>query len=119
MVPQAWIDLYVPQMRYSVSWASPPAWEIKHKYRDCLLGLMQSFTRLLNDLDSAFKQNFSFFLGGKPYPYTLLQQLQRRNAEFLAICLVNLPASHFGIAKARNDVNKVCFNTLLVLILFN
>ena len=116
MVPQAWIELYVPQLRHSASWARPSAWETKHKYRECLLGLVQTFAQLLKFLDLAFKRDFSFSIGGKFYPKSLLQ---RRNAECLAICLVNLPALHSGIVKTRDDINKVCFNTLLVLIFFN
>lgn len=116
MIPRAWIELYVPQLRYSASWVRPLALEIKQKYRECLLRLTESFARLLSQLDSAFKQDFSFSVGGKFYSYTLLQQ---RNAEFLAVGLVNLPASHPGIGLAKDHANKVRFNNLLVLISLN
>lgn len=104
MVPQAWIDLYVPQLRLSVAWVRPLAGETKHKYRECLLRLIQSFAQLLDNWDSEFKQDFCFSLGGKPYRSALLQQ---RNVECLAVGLVNLPASHSENVDTRDFANKV------------
>lgn len=66
---------------------------------------MQSFARLLHYLDLALtEEGFSFLLGGKFYPHSLLQQ---RNAECLAVGLVNLPASHPGMIMARDHANEV------------
>ena len=104
MIPQAWIDLYVPQLRHSVAWVRPLAEETKYKYRECLLRLIQSLAQLLERLDSAFKQDFSFLLGGKRYPYALLQ---RRNAECLAVGLINLPASHPVTKDRANKVRSI------------
>lgn len=116
MVPQSWIELYVPQLRHSVSWVRPLAWQDKHKYQECLLEVIQSFARLLDRLDSAFKQGFSFSIGGIFYPHSLLQQ---RNAECLAVGLVNLPTFHPGIGKARDHVNEVRIDNLFVLMSSN
>lgn len=74
---------------------------------------MQSFARLLGRLDIALKQDFYFSWGGKPYSSSLLQQ---RNAECLAVGLVNLPPIHPGISRARDHANEVRFNDLLFLV---
>lgn len=87
-------------------------WEDKHKYEECLLRLVQSFSRLLGSLDVALKQGFSFSFGRWSYSELLLQQ---RNAECLATGLVNLPVFHAGVGKVREHVNEVRFNTLLIL----
>ena len=116
MVPQAWIDLYVPQLRHSVAWVTPLAEETKHKYRECLLRLINRFAQLLDNLDPEFKRDFSFSLGGKNYRSALLQQ---RNAECLAVGLINLPAFHPGIGPIKDHTNKVRSHSSPVLISLN
>ncbi len=81
-------------------------WEDTQRYHECLLQLVQTFSRLLTRLDKALQQGWSFSYGKRKYHQSLLQQ---RNAEFLAIGLVNLPTFQSGISTARHYANEVSF----------
>lgn len=86
-------------------------WEDTYKYHECLLQLVQTFSRLLSRLDKALQQGWSFSYGRRNYHQSLLQQ---RNAEVLVIGLVNLPTFQSGIGTARQYANEVSLGGLML-----
>lgn len=79
-------------------------WEDIEIYRECLLRLVQTFSRLLTRLDKELQHELNFFCSGRVYNRSALQQ---RNAELLAVGLANLPTFQSGISQLRLDINAV------------
>lgn len=92
VVPRSWVSLYMPSLIGHVERAKllePLDMEI---LRECLIDLVNGFTRLLWRVDQGFQDgSFAFSYGGKAYPKVALQQ---RNVELLAIALINAADYH-------------------------
>ncbi|KAL8725520.1 MAG: hypothetical protein Q9166_007306 [cf. Caloplaca sp. 2 TL-2023] len=67
-----------------------PEMTSKPVYQECFLDLIQSLCEVLTSLDKQIPHNHKFRIGHSEYPMALLQQ---RNAELLAVALVNLKVS--------------------------
>lgn len=73
-------------------------------YYQCLLMLVKSFTTVLARMEKELSSGFKFTYNERSYHPTLLQ---RRNAEFLAVGLFNLPIYLSGVDNARTSANTV------------
>lgn len=91
VVPQSWADMHLLWVAAHPS-ATLPEWK-RYIYQQCLLQLVVGFCRILSRLDEAFNNDpdFGFCFGGRRYPQWLLQ---RRNAELLAIAIINLGSTN-------------------------
>ncbi len=109
VVPRSWVSIYMPSLVAHVEraeWLDSLDVEI---LRECLIDLVNGFTRLLWRVDQGFvDESFAFSYGGRAYPKETLQQ---RNVELLAIALVN--AAEYqpqppGLLQAWISFQKVC-----------
>ncbi|OCL09185.1 hypothetical protein AOQ84DRAFT_221144 [Glonium stellatum] len=99
VVPQSWADMHLPWVA-----AHPSATLSESKryiYQECLIQLVVGFCRILSRLDKAFNNDpdFSFCFGGRGYPRWILQQ---RNAELLAIAIINLGSTNILVHGFRD-----------------
>ena len=81
----------------------------RYIYQQCLIRLVVGFCRILSRLDEVFNNDpdFGFCFGGRKYPQRILQ---RRNAELLAIAIINLGSTNTlvrGFADAWMRARKV------------
>ena len=69
-----------------------PEWK-RYIYQQCLIQLVVGFCRILSRLDEAFDNDpdFGFYFGDRRYSQLILQ---RRNAELLAIAIINLGSTN-------------------------
>ena len=91
-------------------------WKARYVYQQCLIDLVNRFSRLLFYVDGALQDSltgFAFASGGQTYDKVMLQQ---RNLELLATILVNLSGTERGFAQACNTFRTVRPNhhTLMV-----
>ena len=109
VVPRSWMSLYMPSLighAESAEWLDSSDVEI---LRECLIDLVNGFTRLLCRVDQGFENtSFAFSYGRRAYPRETLQQ---RNVELLAIALIN--AADYqprptGFLQAWRSFQKVC-----------
>ncbi|KAL9101119.1 MAG: hypothetical protein Q9163_003596 [Psora crenata] len=84
VLPQAWINLYIPRIPTSALDTEASSWQEKYIYREMLVEVIQSFARLMSRLDGVML--FRFQVHGKPSPTPLLQ---KRNIDLLLIALAN------------------------------
>ena len=108
VVPRSWVSLYMPSLIGHVEraeWLDISDVEI---LRECLIDLVNGFTRLLCRIDHGFEdENFAFSYGGRAYPRETLQQ---RNVELLAIALINVAdyqPQPLGFVQAWRSFQKV------------
>lgn len=90
LLTQSWINQHLPSMIEGVFahvWPEErdELFMEKHKYKECLAHLAMSFSGLIGRLDAALRSNPTLCR----YPPMLLRH---RNAELLALVLVNLAA---------------------------
>ena len=100
-IPQSWAYFYLPRSIESVQSTDIQDWKERHVYQQCLIHLVNGFSRLLFHVDRALQDTqpgFAFASGGHSYDKTMLQQ---RNLELLATILVNLSGTEKGFAQAR------------------
>ena len=92
MVPQAWLDLYLPRLPHSALPDVPLPWTEKFMYREMLDQLIYAFCSLMERLDGPLVgMDFRYKCSGRViFPPSLLQQ---RNVDFLVILVVNLHAN--------------------------
>ncbi|KAL8775630.1 MAG: hypothetical protein Q9209_000126 [Squamulea sp. 1 TL-2023] len=90
VVPRSWLYLHVPRIYEVIGSKQIP--EITHKsvYQGCFLVLIHSFCDVLRWLDGLIPLNHRFQFGQSDYSMSLLQP---RNAELLAVALLNLRLS--------------------------
>ena len=87
VIPQSWADVHLPWI------AAHPSATLsesgRYIYQQCLVQLVIGFCRMLSRLDEAFDNDpdFGYCFSGRKYSRWILQ---RRNAELLAIAIVNL-----------------------------
>ena len=111
ILPKSWIDLHTSKIPHPKESLKPLEWSDKAIYQVCLVRLLTAFCDALSHLDEAFQNpdsEFGFSYGGRNYHSSLLQQ---RNAELLAIVIVNVRASSGalkGLVEAWAYVQKVC-----------
>ena len=87
VVPRSWVSLYMPLLIGHVERAEFLDSLDIEILRECLIDLVNGFTRLLWRVDQGFRDgSFAFSYGGKVYPKVALQQ---RNVELLAMALIN------------------------------
>ena len=87
VVPRSWVSLNMPSLIGHVERAEFLDSLDIEILRECLIDLVNGFTRLLWRVDQGFQDgSFAFSYGGKVYPKVALQQ---RNVELLAIALIN------------------------------
>ena len=82
-------------------------WEDRYKYQQCLVDLVNGFSRLLFRVDWALQgtqAGFAFASGGHSYDKSILQQ---RNLELLATILINLPGEVRGSKQAGGTFSMV------------
>lgn len=109
VVPRSWVSLYMPSVIGHVERAEFLGALDIEILRECLVDLVNGFTRLLWRADQGFQNgSFAFSYGGKVYPKVALQQ---RNVELLAIALIN--AADYqpqppGFLDAWKSFQKVC-----------
>ena len=89
VVPRAWLDLHLSGILNLNGLAHPPHENQLIIYRDDLVQILEAFIELLQWADKALQDGQKFMVGGRTYPYRILQQ---RNCELLGIILVNLRA---------------------------
>lgn len=89
LIPRSWLDLHLPGILRRNPMTTTPTTGQLAMYCHALVSLLQSFTELLEWLEGPLKEGGKFYVCGRDYPTRLLQQ---RNAEVLAIILVNLLA---------------------------
>jgi hypothetical protein len=113
LLPQSWIDFHFPWFAQGL--ANQPTYRLHPQeidiYAKSLLHLIACFGRLLSLLRDFPGQGFS--LGLRTYPFRLLH---RRNAELLALGIINLGFSHpriDGFSQARETVSQVCLRVLV------
>ena len=109
VVPRSWVSLYMPSLIGHVEraeWLDISDVEI---LRECLIDLVNGFTRLLCRVDQGFEdKSFTFSYGRRAYPRETLQQ---RNVELLAIALINVAdyqPQPTGFCQAWRSFQKVC-----------
>ena len=109
VVPRSWVSLYMPPLIGHIERAELLDSLDMEILRECLIDLVNGFTRLLCRVNQAFQEgSFAFSYGGRPYPKVALQQ---RNVELLAIALIN--AAEYqppppGFLQAWRSFQKVC-----------
>ncbi|KAH0558794.1 hypothetical protein GP486_004562 [Trichoglossum hirsutum] len=109
-MPKSWVDMHLPLVADHAHRSNLLDFE-KTIYQESLQLLLSKFCRLLWHLEQAFSRSphdqFSFRFGSSLYPRHFLQ---RRNAELLAVILINLnnicPYVR-GFANAFRDVREV------------
>ena len=109
VVKRSWVSLYMPALIGHVErakWLDTLDVEI---LRECLIDLVNGFIHLLWRVDQGFEdKSFAFSYGGRAYPRETLQQ---RNAELLAIALINVAEYEPqppGFFQAWRSFQKVC-----------
>ncbi|KAI4257414.1 MAG: hypothetical protein L6R42_005670, partial [Xanthoria sp. 1 TBL-2021] len=96
VIPRSWLDLHVPRLYEIVGSKQVPAIAtIAHRsmYQGCFLALIQTFCDVLRWLDNTVLLNHKFQTGKSDYSMSLIQP---RNAELLAVSLLNLKLSAIG-----------------------
>ena len=88
-VPRSWLDLHLADILKENVISATLDSEQRFAYRDALLLLITTFIELLQKLNGPLQADASFHSHGCGYPSRILQQ---RNAELLAIIIVNLSA---------------------------
>lgn len=104
MVPRSWLELYISRVGHDIISPRPLEETDTMIYYQCLLMLVKSFTTVLARIEKELSSGFKFTYNERPYHPTLLQ---RRNAEFLAVGLFNLPIYLSGVENARTSANTV------------
>ena len=109
VVKRSWVSLYMPALIGHIErakWLDTLDVEI---LRECLIDLINGFIRLLWRVDQGFEdKSFAFSYGGRAYPRETLQQ---RNAELLAIALINVAEYEPqppGLLQAWRSFRQVC-----------
>ncbi|KAL8670744.1 MAG: hypothetical protein Q9168_004737 [Polycauliona sp. 1 TL-2023] len=112
-VPRSWLSLHVSRLYEIVGSKQLPAVAPVTRrpiYQDCFLLLIQTFCNGLRWLDNSVPPNHKFQNGNSPYRMSLIQP---RNAELLAVALLNLKLSAIGNAaipgfqRILEEVNQV------------
>ena len=101
-IPQSWAYFYLPRFIERIQSTDFLDWQERYVYQQCLIHLVNDFSRLLFRIDGPLQDTqagFAFASGGHSYDKTMLQQ---RNLELLATILVNLSGTEKGFAQARN-----------------
>ena len=108
LVPQSWLDLHLAGILKRYRFEAPFTWEQRCTCRDSLVLLLTTFIKLLQWLNEPLQANADFDTGGRSYPRRILQQ---RNAELLAVIIINLRANPSlwtqGLVPIWEDVIKV------------
>ncbi|KAL8749312.1 MAG: hypothetical protein Q9199_007761 [Rusavskia elegans] len=110
VIPRSWLYLHVPRLYEIVGSKQVPAIAtIAHRsmYQGCFLVLIQTFCDVLRWLDSIISLNQKFQIGKSEYSMSLIQP---RNAELLAVSLLNLKLSAIGngaLPGFQNSVDEV------------
>ena len=115
VVKRSWVSLYMPALIGHIErakWLDILDVEI---LRECLIDLVNGFMRLLWRVDQGFgDKSFAFSYGGRAYPRETLQQ---RNAELLAIALINVAdyePQPPGFLQAWRSFQEVCTTHSLI-----
>lgn len=106
-VPQSWAYFYLPTFMKSTQSTDSLDWRDRYVYQQCLVKLVDGFSRLLFRVDWALqdtKAGFTFASGGQTYDKVMLQQ---RNLELFATILVNFAGTEQGFSQACNKFRTV------------
>ena len=107
-VPQSWLDLHLAEILKGYRLEAPFTWEQRCTCRDSLVLLLTTFIELLQWLNEPPQADADFCTGSRFYPRRILQQ---RNAELLAVIIINLRAIPSlwtqGLVPIWEDVVKV------------
>ena len=109
-IPQSWAYSYLPTFVESTQNTNSLDWQDGYVYQQCLVDLVNGFSRLLFRVDGALQDtqaDFTFASGGHSYDKTILQQ---RNLELLATILINLSGEVRGSKQAGGTFGMVCPN---------
>ncbi|KAL8684834.1 MAG: hypothetical protein Q9224_006108, partial [Gallowayella concinna] len=90
VLPQTWLYLHLPLVCDSAASRKLHMPSHKREYQNCLLRLVKQFCVVLKYMDQQLWPNSNLRLGNQNYQISLLQQ---RNAELLAIALLNIKLS--------------------------
>lgn len=90
LIPHSWLDLHLHDILSLNKLSTLPSFDQRSVYRDALVFLIKAFVELLTWIDNNLQPGQSFVVCGRGYHTRLLQQ---RNAELLALILVNFPSS--------------------------
>ena len=115
VVPRSWVSIYMPSLVGHVERAEWLDFLDVEILRECLIDLVNGFTRLLWRIDQGFvDESFAFSYGGRAYPKEALQQ---RNVELIAIALINAAdyePQPLGFLQAWRSFQKVCSMSSLI-----
>ena len=87
MIPRSWLDLHIAGILNQNDLGGRPSWDQRCTFRDALLLLLKTFIDLLHRLNESLQNDAGFYVCGTWYHSRILQQ---RNAELLAVIMVNL-----------------------------
>ena len=90
VIPNSWIDLHVRSIRNAIRSPESLQRDDKHRYHGCLIQLAKGFCRILGRLNIATLPTEFLTCSGRPHHPLLLRQ---RNAELVAVLVVNLAAT--------------------------
>ena len=89
VVPRSWLDLHIAGILDKNDLSARPNWDQRCTFRDALILLLTTFTALLKFMNDSLLADAGFYVCGTWYHSRILQQ---RNAELLAVIMVNLLA---------------------------